>query len=680
MQKPISLLLLATFLACAMSGCGGGAASTTTTPAPVPPTAGSPTATPTAEETATPQAPTATPTGDESEVTPSAGSADVIFHNGTVLTMEADYPEVEAIAIQADKIIAVGQDEEVLALQGPETQLVDLAGRTLLPGFVDGHTHVLRFPDRASKTLDEAMEVALGHGLTSVTEMSADGPFLEQLLEAEREGRLRLRVNVFPEYNAGILDDEGNRIYMGVWFPEHGPILDHDRRLRIPGIKIFVDGGFTPGRGCWAVTDPYPEEFQAEPFFQEICLSDRGALYFAQGELNRAVADAQASGFRVAFHAMGDRALDVTLNAIEYALDGVSNERYRHQIQHNSMVRPDQLQRYATLNPLVAVRGYFNTCDQDEYATSLGPERYEWIANRFALPGLGIHAYAEGDFGWTMDPSDRTSPRPIDPLLTLYGLVTHQQLREDGTACEPDPWIARHQIGVERALQMLTIEPAFAVSQEDVTGSLRPGKFADLVILSGDPLTVDPDTIKDLEVWMTMVGGRVEYCAQGHEALCPILGTPIPPTPTETAVLPTVTPTTESGAPVDISLAAEEKWVPANTRIVLTFGWVTDTPEQVADFLGSVELVVSLDEELVRDTGNYWSEIKEYGDHDADGDMDYHAEWLYPVGVLSPGTHRVETEMRLQWPVTDGFDSDGDGGSDEYSGTWGLSLQIVVGQ
>jgi predicted amidohydrolase YtcJ len=136
---------------------------------------------------------------------------------------------------------------------------------------------------------------------------------------------------------------------------------------------------------------------------------------------------------------------------------------------------------------------------------------------------LGIHAFAEGDFGWTTDPSDRTSPRPINPLLTLYGFVTHQQLREDGTACEPDSWIARHQINVEKALKMLTIEPAYAVSQEDVIGSLAPGKFADLVILSDNPLTIDPNDIKDLKVLMTMVGGRVEYCAPGHEALCPYL-------------------------------------------------------------------------------------------------------------------------------------------------------------
>jgi predicted amidohydrolase YtcJ len=683
MKKLVSLFVLATVLACAVSSCGEDAAPTTPTPTPVPPTAAPATATPTAEGTAAPEAPTTVPTGQGLEATPLSGASDLIFHNGTVVTMEAAYPEVSAIAIQGDKIMAVGSDQEILALQEPETQLVDLAGRTLLPGFIDGHTHVLRSPDLAGKTMDEAMALALSYGLTGVTEMSADWPYLERLMEAERDGRLRLRVNVFPEYNAGILDDEGKRVYMGVWFPDHGPVFDHDRRLRIPGIKIFVDGGFTPGRGCWAVTDPYSAEFQAQAFFSEICFSERGDLYFSQDELNQAVADAQASGFRVSFHAMGDRGIDAALDAIEYALNGESNERYRHQIQHNSMLRPDQLQRYASLNALGSVRGYFNTCEQDGYLI-FGPDRFEWLANRMALAGLGIHAYAEGDFGWTMDPADRTSPRPIDPLLTLYGLVTHKQLREDGSACEPDDWIARHQIGVERALQMLTIEPAFAVSQEDVLGTLRPGKFADLVILSGDPLAVDPDTIKDLRVLMTMVGGRVEYCAPGHEALCPGTAptpepTDTPLSPTQTTVPATATPTTELGPRVEISLAARETWVSANTPVVLRLGWVTDAPQQVADFLGSVQLVVTLDGELLRDTGNYWSEIEEDGDSDGDGDMDYQTLWRYPVGVLSPGTHRVESEMRLQWPVTDGFDSNGDGVADVFSGTLEFSLQIVVG-
>lgn len=160
------------------------------------------------------------------------------------------------------------------------------------------------------------------------------------------------------------------------------------------------------------------------------------------------------------------------------------------------------------------MRGYFNTCDQDVY-------RYPWASNRYALPGLGVHAYLETDYLWGFDPNDNTRSQVPNPLVQLYGLVTHQQIHPHGPVCEPDPWVAQHVISVEQALRMMTYEPAYAVSQEDVLGTLEPGKFADLIVLSQNPVTIDPDRLKDLEVWMTMVGGHVEYCKRGHEELCP---------------------------------------------------------------------------------------------------------------------------------------------------------------
>ena len=445
--------------------------------------------------------------------------ADVIFHNGVILTMETNPSQAQAIAIRGDKILAVGNNASILALRGPNTRVVDLGGRTLLPGFADGHTHVLRHAGSAGKTLDEAMDILLSFGLTSVTEMSADDAYLDDLFAAEREKRLRVRVNVFPQYNLAWLDDEGHSIYEGSWFPEHGPILDSNRRLRIPGVKIFADGAGLKPRGCPAMTIPYPSA-STDPAFYDRCFNERGDLYLSQQELNQAVADLQARGFRVAFHTMGDRGIDTVLNAIENALGGASNSVYRHQIEHNSFLRDDQMERYATLGILASVRGTWNTCDQQEYMDSW-PEHYiQWV-NRFALPGLGIHAYAEGDFGWGRDPYDRTALITVDPLMMLWGLVTRQQLQSDGTACQPALWVAEHQITVEQALRMLTIEPAYAVSQENVLGSLKAGKFADVVILSGNPLTVAPAALKDLQVLMTMVGGKVEYCRPGSESLCP---------------------------------------------------------------------------------------------------------------------------------------------------------------
>jgi hypothetical protein len=292
--------------------------------------------------------------------------------------------------------------------------------------------------------------------------------------------------------------------------------------LRIPGIKIFVDGdNFSAARGCWALRDPF--EPGAPALTNVPCGTSRGDIYWTQDELNQVVADAQVAGYRVAFHAMGDGAIELALNAIEYSLDGQSNKIYRHQIEHNSLAGPDQLARYEDLDILASVRGYgYAGCEDLSFLLpNYGAERMAWYVNRYALANSDIHSYIETDFGWTLDPDNRFAQRSLDPIMQLYGIVTHNYVADDGSICEPDPSVVIQPVSVARALQMLTIEPAYAVSMEDYLGSLEPGKHADLIVLSDSPLAVAPEDLKDLQVWMTMVAGNVEYCATGREDFCP---------------------------------------------------------------------------------------------------------------------------------------------------------------
>ncbi len=444
----------------------------------------------------------------------------MIFFNGKLITMENDPASAEAIAIRDGVIQSVGTDAEVLKLQGTSTVMIDLQGHTLMPAFIDGHTHILTFYDRMQRTLDEAQDAALSYGITMVSEMWANEDSLNNLLAAEQSGSLRMRVNVFPSYNDGILDADRQRIMMSTWYPENSPILDPQRLVRIPGIKIFIDGdNFTNERGCWALSDPFMKT--ASVITQGVCGTNEGDLYWTQEELNKAVKDAQEAGYRVAFHAMGDLALETALNAIENALDGQSNLVYRHQIQHNSLIRPTLLPRYRNLNIAVSVRGYAEMCGLSILDKTFGEFRQSWYVNRYELPSLGIPAYIETDFGWNTDPEDRFSQRSLDPIMHIYGLVTHQFIYPESNICAPDPIAAEKVISINRALEMVTIEPAWAVSMEDHLGSLKPGKYADLVILSGDPLNVDLNDLKYLSVLMTMVGGKVEYCAAGQAAFCP---------------------------------------------------------------------------------------------------------------------------------------------------------------
>ena len=270
------------------------------------------------------------------------------------------------------------------------------------------------------------------------------------------------------------------------------------------------------------MTEPYADEFQATDYFREVCLGEEyGSMYLTQDQLNEVVAEAQQAGYRVAMHANGDLAIDMALNAIEIALDGASNETYRHQIHHSLYLRPDQISRYQQLDFIASIRGIFPSCSPERFPFILGQNRYELAANRYSLPAQIEHAFAEGDFGWRHDPYDVRTPTPINPLQTLWGFVTRKDIDEDGSFCDPPPWAAQHEITVEQGLRLLTIGPAYAVSQDDVLGTLKEGKYADIVILDRNPLLVGSDEILDLSVLMTMVGGNVEFCKEGDEGLCP---------------------------------------------------------------------------------------------------------------------------------------------------------------
>src|SRR3990172_2372000 len=240
-----------------------------------------------------------------------------------------------------------------------------------MPVFIDGHTHILAFPDRMGRTMDQAQDVALRYGFTTLNEMWANDDFIATLTQAESQGTLRLRVNVFASYNDGVLNEDRQKVFLMAWYPENDPILDPHRRLRIPGIKIFVDGdNFIPARGCWAFNEPLPPD--AGAITSGVCGTNKGDLYWGQDELNAIVSQAQEAGFRVAFHAMGEAAIETSLNAIEFALDGQPNEQYRHQIEHNSMIRPDLIARYAELNVPASVRGFGDFCNIQDFAPAFG--------------------------------------------------------------------------------------------------------------------------------------------------------------------------------------------------------------------------------------------------------------------------------------------------------------------
>lgn len=442
-----------------------------------------------------PSASTAGPSNPQSN-----SEADIIFHNGHVLTMNGSQPSVDAIAIRGEKILAVGSNDEILALRGAQTNVIDLGGLILMPGFVDAHSHL--FGEDLLNNADDlpSQRLAIENGVTTITEMGMDEFLFEKLKSAADAGRLQIRVNAYLGYTTNCGD------LMGGWWKAYRPNQQIAPNLYLRGIKIFTDGG-----SCKvpAVSVDYPG-------------GGKGDLFFTQEQLNQIVIEVQAAGFQAAIHALGDRAVEQTQNAIAAALNGQPNT-YRHRIEHNAVIRPEMLTRYSEIGIVPVIFGAYPTCTRtsgnNDFKYTLPAEygRWEWPWRALvdANPGLPIAWHADyGPF------------HTINPFYILWGFVTRNEVNTDGSICVAPDWFKEGAIRVEEALPMMTINPAYALFMEDQVGSLEAGKFADVIIVSDNPLSVDSDSLKDIKALMTMIGGKVEYCAAGFDSLCPSASSP----------------------------------------------------------------------------------------------------------------------------------------------------------
>ena len=425
-----------------------------------------------------------------------ANASGIIFHNGVILTMNRDQPAAEAILIQGDTVQAVGGNAEILAMRGGSTTVIDLGGLTLMPGFVDAHSHL--FGDNFLSGQDSLpdQQVAIDYGVTTIAEFYVDQSLLNMLKTLADAGKLRMRVNAYLLYTTNCGD------LMGDWWKAYQPNQQIAPNLYVRGIKIFTDGG-----SCKipAMSVDYPGGL------------GKGDLFFTQEQLNQMVAEVQAAGFQVAIHAAGDRAVEQSQNAIASALNGQPNI-FRHRIEHNGTIRPELLPRYTQIGIVPIIFGAYPTCarttGESKFKYFIPPEYgawdWPWRALVDANPDLPIAWQADYHVFGT-----------INPLYHMWGMVTRKEVNTDGSICNPPDWLKAGALRVEEVLPMMTRNSAYALFFEKEVGSLEAGKLADLVILSDNPLSVESDSIKDITVFMTMINGKVEFCAAGREALCP---------------------------------------------------------------------------------------------------------------------------------------------------------------
>jgi predicted amidohydrolase YtcJ len=409
--------------------------------------------------------------------------------------MDPATPSADAVLVSGDSIVAVGTDADVLAAAPPSAWVVDLGGRVLLPGFNDAHCH--RIGDRAVTgfaSADAGIQDALATGWTSISELFVDEERLDELRTLDEAGRLRLRVSAYLPVN--YLDQK-----FGIWFGDYRPRQEFSPRLRIGGVKLFADRA-KPAR--MLLTEPHLDG-----------PGDLGDVYWTRDEFFDLTRTLHEDGWQLATHTCGDAAHDLVLDAYEVALAGADNDAHRHRIEHVLMVRDDQVRRMRDLSIIASIQLPFMTSDwaAEEEAT-LGPHRLASVGRWRDLLEAGVPAAGSTDFPWAI--RDELNGKSGAAMKALSDAAT----RIGTEAGPPPPWMADQALTVEQGLELITRAGAYATFEEDRKGTVTTGKLADLVVLSEDPRAVAPADLPSVSVMMTMVGGRVEYCAPDAGGIC----------------------------------------------------------------------------------------------------------------------------------------------------------------
>lgn len=528
--------------------------------------------------------------------------AALIFTGGRVHTVNPRNDVAEAVAVGGGRILAVGSGLAVRALRRAGTRVVELRGRSLLPGFTDAHAHLAslgiamtaidckapgmqsiaalqeavreraaaqprgtwirgrgydqsRLTEKRHPTRDDWDAVAPDHpviltrtcghiasvnsqalALAGIDDTTPDPPggrydradgrnlgvayetaqtplqmaalpspdeFREALLRVNRtylasgctsvhdagglvgpafapcqalveSGRIQLRIYAFATVNSrahplmGLLAT-GLRTGLG------------DERLRLGAFKVMTDGSSS---GPTAATrEPYTSDCK-----------DHGILYWSQEDLDELIGGAHRQGFQCTVHAVGDRAIEQTLDAMGRAQREFPRQGLRHRIEHCAICPPDLRARVEAQGIVPVMQPAFFWEFGEGYLRNYGRHRADTMFPARSLSARGVVVAGSSD-------------APVTHYAPLFGIeqaLTRATM--GGEVCGPD-----ERVDLATAIRMHTWNGAYASFEEHLKGSLEPGKLADLVVLAEDLARVPATGLRHVGVLMTVVGGQVVY-------------------------------------------------------------------------------------------------------------------------------------------------------------------------
>jgi predicted amidohydrolase YtcJ len=534
-------------------------------------------------------------------------AADLVFRHADVYTMDAARSWANAVAVRDGRIVYVGSDSLPSGLIGEHTEVVDLRGRMVLPGFHDGHVHpissgielgectlddlttaqamvdsvracaqsqsggpwvrgggwqlpVFKDANPSKQLLDQAVPdrpailyAADGHsawvnskalelaGITKQTRDPSNGRIERDPRTGEPSGTLRedaigLVARIVPrrtdqELAAGLAraqklanrfgittifsaatDEADLRAYseaekkgaltlrviaaIHLGDPLHDSMLPRIRELRTrfagprvhpAAVKLFVDGVIESRTA--ALLEPYLDR-----------RGDSGRPVYDPGALKDLAVALDGNGLQIHVHAIGDRAVRMTLDAFAYTRTRNGAHDARHSITHLQLIDPDDVPRFRDLGVVANFQALW--ANGDEYLTeltepALGPKRSRWLYPIASVVRSG--AVVSGGSDWSV-----SSLNPLDAIETG---ITH---RPPGDT-EQSVWNPAERVDLPTMLAMYTINAAYANHMDRETGSIEIGKLADLIVLERNLFEIPPEEIHAVRVLRTVLEGRTVF-------------------------------------------------------------------------------------------------------------------------------------------------------------------------
>lgn len=537
---------------------------------------------------------------------PKKAPGSLLFHGGSIVSMSAE-GEVEALWIRDGRIERLGSFEELRTASGEDVKLVDLAGATLMPGFIEPHTHplasamlgaaidvsgfthgsreelmatlheatsgfspqpwIIAFgwdpimmrglapptleeldelsPDKPLVILTQAMHEAFANsaalaaaGISRDTQDPPGGSFgrseageltgevlevnaINYLLRAlpappAALTELILRWQLAEYARAGIttigvlgmvgraedplgmlrhLSTDASVPVRSVVYalpedvdPRDEPENSADGRFYLRGVKLWVDG--SPYTGGAAFADPY-EDTHLTREVMHLAPGHMGPLNYELSEVAEVFARFHEAGHRLAFHTQGERAIELVLNAAESVLRTHPWRDHRHRLEHNALITVEQIRRAKALG--------FELSFFTDHIYYYGDRLPEIVGSRVERYMPVATAFREGHRATIHSDNPMTPVRPLRVIKNAVLRIPRKGGQVVGTS---------ERLTVRQALEAMTINAAWQLGVETDRGSLQPGKAADLVALSRNPLETPAEQLDDIEVIGTWIDGQ----------------------------------------------------------------------------------------------------------------------------------------------------------------------------